>query len=266
LLPTTMINAPLWGQTDVIYTTFLLAFFYNVLKQRPLLAIVAFGVAVSFKAQALFLAPYLLFLVLRREIRWAYLAIVPAIYVLSVLPAAFAGRSMADLLTIYLAQAGTYERLSMSAPNLYPFVQRYLPVSFGVAVGLGLALATVVGCFLAASAWQFRAMTNELHLFMATLMVALMPFLLPKMHDRFFFPADVFSYLLAFAEPPLWPAAVGFQLSSSLACSHFLFGFHLGPALGGLINLILLTILLIWLWRADWSLPRGTPVAHSAAL
>src|SRR5262245_35905486 len=43
LLPTTLGNVALWGQADIIYTTFLLAFFYSILKQRPLLAVVAFG-------------------------------------------------------------------------------------------------------------------------------------------------------------------------------------------------------------------------------
>ena len=31
--------------------------------------------------------------------------------------------------------------------------------------------------------------------------VALVPFLLPKMHDRYFYPADIFSLLAAFYMP-----------------------------------------------------------------
>jgi len=57
--PTVMLNSALWGQCDVIYTSALLAAFLSVLKQRLWGALAAFGLAVAFKPQAIFLAPFL---------------------------------------------------------------------------------------------------------------------------------------------------------------------------------------------------------------
>ena len=53
--------------------------------------------------------------------------------------------------------------------------------------------------------------------FSATVSLMLAPFLLPKMHDRYFFAADLCSIALAFIIPRLWFVPVGLQISSTLA-------------------------------------------------
>jgi Gpi18-like mannosyltransferase len=60
LSPTVIYNSSLWGQCDVIYTTGLIAcvYFLSIHKQIP--ALMSFGLALSFKLQAMFLAPLLL--------------------------------------------------------------------------------------------------------------------------------------------------------------------------------------------------------------
>ena len=60
-------------------------------------------------------------------------------------------------------------------------------------------------------------MTPELIALLATFSVLLMPYVLPKMHERFFFPADVIAIVLAFYRPRLWyvPVIVG---GVSLCC------------------------------------------------
>ena len=44
-----------------------------------------------------------------------------------------------------------------------------------------------------------------------------MPYLLPKMHDRYFFVADIMTLTLAFVIPRLWVTAPLFQVGSLLA-------------------------------------------------
>ena len=57
-----VINGIYWGQCDIIYTFFLLVFFWFSLRRMPSAAACAFGLAFAFKAQSVFLAPYLLYL------------------------------------------------------------------------------------------------------------------------------------------------------------------------------------------------------------
>ena len=63
LAPTVVLNSSAWGQTEAIYTTFLVACLYFLLASRQAMALVAFGLAVSFKLQAVFLAPLFLWLI-----------------------------------------------------------------------------------------------------------------------------------------------------------------------------------------------------------
>ena len=62
LMPTVVINSALWGQVDATYTSFLVACLYFLLAGRQAAAFIAFGVAFTFKLQSVFLAPFLLWL------------------------------------------------------------------------------------------------------------------------------------------------------------------------------------------------------------
>jgi len=60
-----IINGAAWGQCDAIYTAFCLGSLYFILADRPAWACILFGLALSFKLQAVFFAPVLLLLFLR---------------------------------------------------------------------------------------------------------------------------------------------------------------------------------------------------------
>lgn len=248
-LPTVVLNGPYWGQADLLPTSGLLAFMICMFARRPLAAAVCFGVALAIKLQALFLGPFLLFLVLRGEVRWRHLLAIPVVYFVAVLPAALAGRPFLDLFLVYAHQADFYARLSMNAPNPHHFLQALTPLPYRAAVLLGLVLAGVAGLGLAFGGARRLRKDRESQLLLALVSVMLMPFLLPKVHDRHFFSADVFAYVVACCHPRLWWAAVGLQVSSLLACSNFLFGFYPGPFIGGAVNTLLVAGLLRELWR-----------------
>jgi len=60
-------------------------------------------------------------------------------------------------------------------------------------------------------------------LLLALVSTILAPFLLPRMHDRYFYPADNLSLVLAFFAPSYWYVALGYQIISSLVYALFLF-------------------------------------------
>ena len=53
-------------------------------------------------------------------------------------------------------------------------------------------------------------------------LLALKLSLLPRMHDRYFFPADMFAFLFACLVPRAWWIAVLFQAGSALAYAQYL--------------------------------------------
>ena len=54
------------------------------------------------------------------------------------------------------------------------------------------------------------------------LWLGLEPSLLPRMHDRYFFPADMFAFLFACLVPRAWWIALLFQAGSALAYAQYL--------------------------------------------
>ena len=104
--PTIVMNGSLWGQCDSLYTTALIACLYFLFVRRETLAFVAFGIALSFKLQAIFLAPLLAILILKKDISWKGLIYIALVYLIAILPAWLAGRPLMELLTLFVTQAG----------------------------------------------------------------------------------------------------------------------------------------------------------------
>ncbi|HEX8992228.1 MAG TPA: hypothetical protein VF784_11175 [Anaerolineales bacterium] len=242
--PTVVLNSAFWGQADALYTAALLGCLYCLLIRKEGLALALLGVAIAFKAQGVFLLPLPVALALRRELRWRHFLLVPAIMLLSLVPAWAAGRPLMDLLMIYPSQAGQYDQLSMHAPSVLSWIPdtgKLYP--FFYPVGL-VSAAAVTFCYLLL-VWRSRAKIAPVLLVeLATVSLMLLPFFLPKMHERYFYPADVFTILLAFYRPRLYYVPIGMTMVSFFAYQPTLFGVEPVPipvlALGVLVLLVLL--------------------------
>lgn len=221
-LPTVILNSAAWAQCDALYTAALLACVYYAMEERPNCAMAALGISLIWKLQAVFLAPFVFFLLLKRKISFLHLFWVPGIYLLTILPAFFAGRSMLDLLGIYFDQAGTYSALSMNAPNLYAWFWPEDTASFAKAGIVFTALFLLV--FTLLLAWR-RPSDDKLLLKLALFSVVMVPFLLPHMHERYFYPADVFAVLYFFLFPDMErrTAALAIETCSFLVVCRYLY-------------------------------------------
>ena len=224
LIPTVAINAAWWGQCDVIYATFLLGAFLASLKRMPLRVMLLFSVGFAFKAQAIFFAPYLLYLLLKKELPWKYLVAAPLVYAAMMMPAWLAGRPALELAAIYLDQGSYYRVLAANAPNPWAFVEKYHLLPYRPAVLAGLLVAGAVNLGLVWKALHARQDTAETRLLLLASTTLASPYLLPKMHDRYFFLADLFTIFLAVVAPRYRLAALAMQGASLAVYLAFLKG------------------------------------------
>ena len=233
LLPTVALNAAGWGQTDAIYAGLLVLAVAGATAGNWVLLMLAFGSALAFKLPAIFLGPFVLYVVISRRVPLWTLLLAPLAYLVSLLPALLAGQSLHTLVHVYADQAETYHWLSMKAPNPWSVIQYLTLVDYDDGVIIGTVGAAVGGLGLALLALRWRLAGRDL-LLLATTCAVLMPFLLPKMHDRYFFPADVLSYACAVVAPGRRSAATAaaVQVGSLAAYSSILFGLRAGPVLG----------------------------------
>ena len=120
--PTVFLNSAWWGQYDSCYVAPVIAGLYYLLKKKEVTAFLFFGLAFSVKFQMVFILPFLLILLLCKQVNWKSFLLIPGVYLVSILPAWLRGRPLIDLLLIYARQAGQYARLSMNAPTVYIWI------------------------------------------------------------------------------------------------------------------------------------------------
>ena len=219
--PTVIFNSALWGQSDAMYTSFLLASVYCVLKKKPVVGFLFFSIAFSFKTQAIFLSPLFLVLYLKNRIPAWVVMLLPTTYFLFVIPTWIAGRPLMDLMTMHWQQAETFKQLTMNAPNLY----QWLPENYELFGRFGILLAaTSVFLFCLLIHKSKIELGAELIVKLSLVIVMLLPFFLPRMHERYFFPADVIAIVYAFYFPRYFFVPLIIGLVSLLSYFPFLFG------------------------------------------
>lgn len=220
--PTIVLNSAVWGQSESIFTAFLLICLYFLLIDRGALAGLAFGAAFAFKLQAIFLLPLLLGLAIKGKFAWKHFLWTPLVYLVLMIPAWFAGRSMPELVRIYVEQTQSYPALSLNAPTLYAWLPEPL---YNVFYRGGLIWAAGAVFLYLLAVYKSRApMTQSLILSLGLLSVLFFPFCLPKMHERYFYPADMLAIAYAFYFPEHFFVPILMGVVSFFAYQPFLFG------------------------------------------
>ncbi len=111
----------------------------------------------------------------------------------------------------------------MHAPSLLSLIPnsgRFYPYFYPA----GLILAIAVGLLLFIMIYKSQVgLTSSLLIELSLISVMLMPFVLPKMLDRYFYPADVLSILFAFYFPRYFYIPIGMSIISFFAYQPTLF-------------------------------------------
>ena len=204
-LPAVVANGALLGQADAMYTAFLAACLYFLLAKRPGPAFAAFGLAFSVKLQAVFLLPLFWWISRKEKMEWRFAALVPLVYLGTLLPAWFLGRPFLELALFYVGRLDFWRTLSAGAPNPYAWLSNELFSNEGYALWpLFVLLLFAAFAALGIAVRRSRAALDpDLLVTLAVFSAFATPYLLPSMHERYFYPAAVLSVVLAFYRPRL---------------------------------------------------------------
>lgn len=212
--PTVLINASYWGQADIYYSTAVLACISYILDRKPYAAMIAIGIALSFKAQAVLIGPFLLVMLITKRLPWRSIFIPPVIFGLSMLPVILVGKPIGDAFGVYINQANTYHSLCMNCSSIWaPFAEM---IDYDLGVNLGMTI-TLIGAalYVVILSRKLKNGNNESLVIAAVLSVFLMAYLLPKMLDRYFYSAELLSIGLLLIDWRGFLAYILLQLSTS---------------------------------------------------
>jgi Gpi18-like mannosyltransferase len=261
LTPTMFINSSYWGQNDSMYLVGMLACVYFLMRStasesdaprritgNEIAAFVSLGLAIAIKLQAIFLAPLLLIL-LFKKVSWKSFFIVPLVYLVTILPAWLIGRPLQELLTLYVYQVNMFrDKLSMSAPSIYA----WLPgEEYGFLIPWATLLALIILLSLSLLAWKkLSSMGRDQILALAFLSVLIAPFVLPKMHERYFYPADAFAILFGFYFPQFFYVPIIMISVSLFSFFPYLYGYPIAPIPYLTTILLVMIIYLLRNWQS----------------
>ena len=243
LLPTVILNGALWGQCDSIYVAFLVWSIYFALRSRGVASMAFAAIAFSFKLQAVFIFPVFFLFLLAHKIKWYHLPVFPITYIIMVAPAVLLGRPFIETLTLYFSQAGTVgSGLNYNSPSVFAFVRSAVNEPMLSKLGIAAAFAFIVICYAVCIS---KRLYDDRSLFVCTVLFAVaVPFLLPHMHDRYFFASDIFTLVSAFVVTAFIPLPLLASFASLLGYHAYLKMRYLLPMRYGSWALIIVIIAL----------------------
>lgn len=244
LLPSVAVNAAGFAQCDAIWSTACVMAVASAISRKPLAMLIWFGVGIAFKAQAIFLAPFIAQRLLSERTPLILWPVPGLVYVIAMLPAALAGWPFFDLLTVYLRQAEWNPEFISNASNLWSAVQLFAPQAGLQWLWLGMVAAAAASVLFVIVFHRVEGTPVRL-IALALLSAMILPFLLPKMHERFFFLADVLAlaYVALRRDRLGWAIFLLVETASVAALLGMMFRLQLPPVLGGVMMLGAIVIL-----------------------
>ncbi|MGN0245985.1 MAG: hypothetical protein ACI4DK_08495 [Lachnospiraceae bacterium] len=202
-VPTIVANSAMWAQCDIIFTSFVMLSLLYMLRDKPRISLIFYGVAFAFKLQTLFIAPLYVLLWVKKKMKIQHFLWLPIVYFIGIIPSWIAGKNLWDLLTVYLFQANgemDIYKLSHKFPNVYQIIgtDSFLREYADAGIYFTLAVLMVLMYYIAQKNFVF---TKDLIIRMGMFFVMVVVFFLPHMHERYGILADVLSVIVAFSNP-----------------------------------------------------------------
>ncbi len=237
--PTVLFNGAYWGQCDSIYTSFAVGGLYFALAKKPWRAMACFGISFAFKLQAVFLLPMMLPLFGMRRISLKHVLMLPLAYVAMMAPALLAGKPVDGILEVYRTQIGNYPQLTNNAASVFTLMPGV--ISYRIFYNLGIYLTLSVSVLFCGFLYaKGRKITNDIALAAALTLAMAMPLLLPCMHERYFFIADVLAVAYLVCNPKRW------YIACSMLFASFVMYYHgEGGEVLGVLSIPLVAMLLV---------------------
>ena len=230
ILPSVVINSALLAQCDALWAGACLLAVSAMIRGKTVRSLLWCGIAIAFKLQAIFVAPFIVGALIGRRVPLWQWTIPALVFVGSMLPAWLAGWPAWNLAMIYPAQPSFFPVPGRLA-NPWIFATMFAPEAAKDYYWIGIAAAA--GASLAIAMVTSRSVGNRRAMLLLALLSSLaLPFLLPQMLERYFFLADILSLVIAISlrtRRAMFIAAA-IQVASLLTLETYLY-FYLTPYL-----------------------------------
>lgn len=191
-IPTVILNSSFWAQCDSIYTTFIFLSLYFMFKNKYNTCFILYGVALTFKLQAIFFLPVYGIVYLKNRyfsiLKFGWIAV--SNFVLFI-PALIIGKPVTSILDAYTTQVGKYCYKTVFG---YPNVYNFFPLSYVQLNTPGILFTMCILMILMGIVLYTKGkLDKESIIELGIIVVLLVTYFLPEMHDRYGYIAEVLS-------------------------------------------------------------------------
>ena len=220
-LPTILLDGAFWSQCDVIYTTFIVFALYYLYKEKMTKSFIFLGLSFSFKLQFVFILPvYLILYFKKRNFSIINFFIIPLVDFILCIPSIIAGKPILECLLVYAKQTQTYNSLNLNFPNIYSLINGSEKYLSKLGIVLLIVIFALVFWYIVKKKIKFNF---ESILLLSIWSIVICTFLLPYMHERYMFAADVLSIIYAIIYKRNFLIALGIEFISIVSYTMFLF-------------------------------------------
>ena len=229
-IPTVILNSAYWAQCDSIYTAFSILGIYFALSKKPRLSIIMFAISFSFKLQAVFILPVIFIFIIDKKIKPKHLLWFPTTYFLLLLPALLLGLPLSKGIFLYFNQVGSVgSALNYNSSSIFSIIS--FPSndqSFVSKISIIITFVLIILIYTIHLVLKGGS-SKKTEVAITCLFSIMIPFFLPHMHDRYFFPADVLSVVMACISPKLFILPLLVEFGSFLGYYAYLQGAFILP-------------------------------------
>ena len=222
-LPNMLMNSALWGQCDSVYTSFVVISLIYLIDHKYLKSFVFLGIAFAFKLQFIFILPlYVIYYVVKEKFSILHFLIIPFVNFIMCIPCILMGKPILDCFLVYFKQTSTFkEHLVMNFPNIYNLIGTGGDVGIFYRIG-ELSTVFVLALLLFYFIKNKIKLNKEKILLLGIYSTVITTFLLPGMHERYLFMAEILSvlYFIVYRRNILLPLFINF--ASVITYSNFL--------------------------------------------
>ncbi|MCR5416512.1 MAG: hypothetical protein K6E79_06940 [Pseudobutyrivibrio sp.] len=240
--PLILMDSAAWAQCDSIYTFWVILAIIYLKKEKYLTSFIYYGVAFAFKFQAIFVMPFFLFYYFyKRKFSVLYFGIIPVTMTVLSLPSLIQGRTISEMINIYLGNTNIHTSMS----NGYPTFWRILDDGTGIDAYADLkhtAMAftvIVLGSFMYMWIRKSIKLTQNNIILMSFILTYSTIMFLPSMHERYGFIYEALAIVIAFMYTNTIPLAIALQCISCTTYGAFLFANTVNSWNLAIINMII---------------------------
>lgn len=195
VLPSVVFNDALLAQCDALWAGACLLALAATIRGTTLSAMVWCGVAIAFKAQAAFIAPVIIGAMIGLRAPWWQWTVPAMVFLATLVPALVLGWPALKLITVYVDQAA-WDRIPGRLANPWMLGTIFADHASRKLFAVGYVAAAAAAVTISVLASR-HARNPRVLLLLGALAGTALPFLLPKMLERYYFLGDALTLALA---------------------------------------------------------------------